>query len=75
MWNLILIIVLAALVGGFVWMAYAVCRFDVQQKILPEARWKRLPVGAAVVFAVMLVLYVAMDFINMVMCFLHLLVF
>ena len=73
MWNIILFCVLAALFSGFVWMAFAICRFDVQRRKLPEARWKRFVVGAAIILAGMLMLYLTMDFVNMVICILHLL--
>lgn len=73
MWIAILIIVLSALIAGFVWMAFAVCRFTTLKSLLPQKKWKRTLCGAGIVAVVMLCLYLAMDFINMVMVFLHLL--
>ena len=73
MWQIIFILVIASLIAGFVWMAFAVCRFDGLRHHLPSKRWKRMLVGMGVVALVMLSLCLTMDFINMVVCFLHLL--
>ena len=74
MWNFILLAVVAALIGGFLWMAFAVCRFDVSGQHMPQTRLRRVVVGTLIVAAGMTMLYLCLDFVNMVMCFLHLLI-
>lgn len=74
MWQIIFLSVLLAVIAGFMWMSFAVCRFHCISKLVPRKWWKRMLIGALIVICAMVTFNYAMGFVNMVIVFLHLLI-
>lgn len=74
MWIIILITVLSVLILGYIWLSFAISRFGTIRRKLPTKRWKRGLCGAGIMALVMLMTYLAFDFVNMVIIMLHLLI-
>lgn len=74
MWQIIFLSVFLAVIAGFLWMAFAVCRFHSISRFVSRKWWKRMLIGAFIVICAMVVLHFTMGFVNMVIVFLHLLI-
>ncbi len=73
MWLIISSLVIIALIAGFVWMSFAVCRLINFNNQLPKKAWVRFFTGAAITLGGMVIAYLVFDLPNMVIIFLHLL--
>lgn len=74
MWHTLFLTVIICFALGIVWMSFAVTRFRHIREYLPKRWWKRMLCGAGIMGAVMLSVFWMLDFINLVIIFLHLLV-
>ena len=75
MWGVLFLLVIAAFIGGFIWMSVAIRRFHVVECFLPKARWRKQIVGILLMVVLVGAIGLFFDMTNTVIIFLHLLVF